>query len=150
MKKNKIFILSLFVLSILYFGAIFANFIAPYKYDAQYREYSFCKPSKIGFDFKEKKFYFYKYILENKALKTYKIDKKIKIDFFVKGYEYKFLFFKFKTHLFGSVDKNAKIFLFGCDKHGRDIFSRSIIASRIIPRETSKKMFSKKAPLFEL
>ena len=96
--KNKLILLTILFLGLLYIIAIGADFIAPYKYDEQHRDLTYQKPC-IG-----------------------------KIDFFVKGYEYKFLFIRTNFHLFGSRDN---VFLLGTDKHGRDIFSRLIIASRI-------------------
>jgi peptide/nickel transport system permease protein len=130
--KNKLITISYIILILLYFTAIFANFIALYKYDTQDREHSYQKPSKIRFDFEKKKFYFYPYKLVSKSLKTYEQDKtkKVYINFLTKGYEYKFLFLKTNIHLIGSENEN-RFYLFGTDKHGRCIFSRLVKASRI-------------------
>jgi len=105
MKPSVIF--SLFILSSLLVIAIFADFISPYRYDEQHREFPFQKP---GFS----------------------ATQKTQVHFFVRGYEYKFIFLKTNIHLFGTqTEDNSNFFLLGTDMHGRDIFSRLIIASRV-------------------
>ena len=54
------------------------------------------------------------------------------ISVFVRGDEYKFFgLFTAKMHLFGIKSDEARLFLFGTESLGRDIFSRVIHASRI-------------------
>ncbi len=57
--------------------------------------------------------------------------KRYHVRFFVKSWEYKFLWLiPSKVHLFG-VEEPAKLYLFGSDSYGRDIFSRILFGSRI-------------------
>ncbi|MCJ8324186.1 MAG: ABC transporter permease [Hyphomicrobiales bacterium] len=57
-------------------------------------------------------------------------DTRVPIEFFVRGEAYKFLgFIPADLHLFGTL--GTQIHLFGTDKLGRDIFSRTIYATRV-------------------
>lgn len=51
------------------------------------------------------------------------------LNFFTEGFEYR-LFLKHKIHLF-KPQADGKIFLFGTDQNGRDIFSRTLYGARI-------------------
>ncbi|MBQ7358909.1 MAG: ABC transporter permease [Lachnospiraceae bacterium] len=144
LRKHKLAQLSLFVLMILYVCALFADFLAPYgleEFDALYKNSA---PTKIHFEYEG----------ENVGPHIYKLQKSInredfsvtitedtseyyKIEFFVKGPEYKILgLIPCDIHLFGVGEGSnggtgAKLFLFGADSLGRDIFSRVLHGARI-------------------
>lgn len=135
-KKNKLAYLSFYILIVLYFLAIFADFIAPYPYDIQHRDTPYHPPTQIHFFDKNGNFslrpFVYEYKLVDPIFKRYKIDytKKHYIYFFVKGDKHYLLgFIPMYTHLFGV--KEGKIFLLGADHLGRDIFSRLLYGARI-------------------
>lgn len=135
-KTNKIAYFSLWIILFLYFLAIFADFIAPYPYDEQYRDYPLCPPTKIHFFDKNGRFHIRPFVYEaklvNPALNQYEIleDKICPIYFFVKGKKRKILgIFPSTRYLFGT--KEGKIFILGTDIHGRDIFSRILYGARI-------------------
>jgi peptide/nickel transport system permease protein len=135
-KKNKLAYLSLYLIGIFYFLAIFADFIAPYPYDIQHRDTPYHPPTQIHFFDEKGNFHLrpfvYKYELIDPISKSYKInyDVKYPIYFFTHGHTHYLLgFIKTDIHLFGV--KEGKIFLLGADNLGRDIFSRMIYASRI-------------------
>ncbi len=56
----------------------------------------------------------------------------IDLGFFVKGAPYKLWgLIPWDRHLFGPVDPDKKVFFFGADRLGRDVFSRTIHATRV-------------------
>lgn len=137
-KRNRLAVLCVFVLGLLYFSAIFADFLSPYRYDNEDRNYSYCPPMKIHF------------IDENGRLsrpyvdgmvltfdefhkRIYVEDKNQKyfIQLFPKGDAYKFLgFIPWDRHFFG-VEKQGRLHIWGADSRGRDLFSRLLWGSRI-------------------
>ena len=136
-KKNKLAYMSLYILVILYFLAVFADFISPYPYDIQHRDTPYHPPTQIHFFDKQGNFHLrpfvYKYELIDPVFKVYKINenKIYPIQFFTEGEKhYLFGIIPTNTHLFG-VKKDGKIFLLGADHLGRDIFSRLLYGSRV-------------------
>lgn len=135
-RKNKLAFLSLNILFVLYFLAIFADFIAPYPYDIQHRDAPYHPPTQIHFFDEKGNFHLRPFVYGYKMIdpinKYYEVDysKKYPIYFFTAG-ESHYLFGIFKTdkHLFGV--KDGKIFLLGSDNLGRDIFSRMLYGARI-------------------
>ncbi len=138
LKKNKLAFISFFVLVALYLGAIFADFISPYFYDDEDRNYSYSPPTKIHFVSKDGSLVSpYVYGLTSnfdeykKRIFTEDDSRAYAIKFFVKGYEYELLgLFKSDIHLFG-VNERSRIYLWGADSRGRDLFTRIIHGSRI-------------------
>ncbi len=135
-RKNRFAHLSFYILVILYFLAIFADFIAPYPYDKQHRDTPFHPPTQIHFFDEKGNFHLrpfvYEYKLIDPVFKVYKInkEKKYPIYFFIKSEKhYLFGFIPTDIHLFGV--KEGKIFLLGSDNLGRDIFSRLLYGGRV-------------------
>ena len=135
-KKNKFAFTSLYILGILYFLTIFADFIAPYPFDLQHRDTPYHPPTQIHFIDEKGKFhlrpFIYHYKLVDPIFKKYEIDynKKYPIFFFVEGEKHYILgFIPTNLHLFGV--KEGKIFLLGADHLGRDIFSRLLYGGRV-------------------
>ncbi len=146
LQKHKLAKFSLVVLAILYIGALFADFFAPYGLEEFSSLYKDTKPTRVywtdengdlsrPYVYKLKKF-------NNRETWTVEIkedtSRKYYIDFFVEGVEYKlFGFIPCNTHLYGLVDENgnvdrsARINIFGADSTGACIYSRILFGGRV-------------------
>ncbi|MBF0483626.1 MAG: ABC transporter permease [Candidatus Omnitrophica bacterium] len=130
-------VVCLFILLSFYAGALFADFISPYAYDNEDRNLSYAPATKIHFISKGMPAWPYIYpvsfTFDQVHKRVYVEDKTqaMPLKFFHSGDEYKFLgLFKTKLHLFG-VKEPARIYLFGGDSRGRDMFSRILFGGRI-------------------
>ena len=137
--KDKRGVFAILILGGLYFIAIFADFISPYHYAHEERLFSYAPPTRLHFVDEDGNFhivpfvYAYKWKLDKYKRRIYYEDKSqiYKLKLFAPGDEYKFLgLFKTSIHLFG-VDEPAKIYLFGADSRGRDLFTRILYGARI-------------------
>ncbi|MBR5583002.1 MAG: ABC transporter permease [Lachnospiraceae bacterium] len=144
LKKHKLARVSMLILGILYFGALFGNFLAPYgleEFDSLYRNSG---STKIRFVHEGEFVGPFVYKLEKTIDRTNfsvniteNTSEYYPIEFFVHGTEYKFLgLFKTDLHLFGAGTGSnggtgAKVMLFGADSLGRDLFSRVLYGSQV-------------------
>lgn len=136
--KNRVAVLCLTVLILFYASAIFADFLSPYTYDNEGRDYSYCQPMKIRFLDEDKKIrrpfvYGVKISFDEYHKRVYELDKTAiyPLKFLIDGDEHKILGFVSSTkHLFG-VDAPGRIHIWGADSRGRDLFSRILYGARI-------------------
>ena len=144
LKRHKLARVSMLILGILYFGALFGQFLAPYgleEFDGLYRNSA---PTKIYWIHEGEYVGPYVCKLQKTIDKTdfsvtitEDITEYYPIELFVHGSEYKFLgLFKTDIHLFGVGEGSkggtgAKLMLFGADSLGRDLFSRVLYGSQV-------------------
>lgn len=128
--KDKFAKIALFILAIIYFALIFANFIAPYSKDYSNRSLAYALPSQIFTIDENGKLsrpytYNYKRSFDETNFNIYQLDRSQKyyLKFFSKGQDNKF-------HLV-TVDNGGHLFLLGTDINGRDVFSRILFGGRI-------------------
>lgn len=137
-RKHKLAIISLFIVLLYYFVALFADFFAPHPsayYDA---EYVYAPPQEINL-IQNGQFapYVYGYKFERDPVsfkKTWAIDTEtiIPVGLFVRGEPYQILgLIPSDIHLIGPVNPGEPFFWMGSDKSGRDIFSRLLFSARI-------------------
>ncbi len=136
--SDKISLIALIILIALYLLIFFADFIAVHNKDFSIRELSYAPPNNVYFITPEGKFsrpYTYNWIRKfnpatSKITFTQDRTQKYYLNFFTKGFEYKFFGIKMNRHLIG-LDKGGELFLLGADINGRDNFSRLLYGGKI-------------------
>lgn len=139
-KKHKTAIVGLWILIILYFIALFCDYLSPYDPNERFVSYMQAPPMKIHFIDEDGKLslkpfvYEYKMEIDSESYKrtyTENKDTKYYITLFTRGSTHKILgILKTDFRLFG-VEEPGVIFLFGTDDLGRDMFSRVLHGTRI-------------------
>ncbi len=141
-KRHRLGVLGSLLILLLAFVTIFADFIGPYRADQFHPQLGFAPPTPIHL-FHEGRFvgpFVYgtlrrfdpetgEPIFQEERSRIYPIR------FFVRGDPYRFLgLFPTEIHLFGTgepPDSPGQIFLFGADRFGRDLFTRTLMGGRV-------------------
>jgi peptide/nickel transport system permease protein len=139
-RRHKLALLGSGILIVMYILAIFAPFFAPYGPNQKFNDYLYTPPTGIHFVDAQGRFSIRPFVygmtkeMDMNTLETiYRPDttQKYYLRFFSRGYEYSFFgLFNTDIHLF-TVNNPGRIFLFGTDGLGQDMFSRTIYAGRI-------------------
>jgi peptide/nickel transport system permease protein len=138
-QKHRLAMIGLCFIGALYLAAMFCEFWAPYDKDTRHYESIYAPPSKIRI-FDEQGHIHRPFVQETAMefdVETQKMSyvenpqERYPIRFFVRGEPYWFLgLWQGNLHLFG-VDAPGKVYLFGTDRMGRDMFSRCLYGCRI-------------------
>ena len=140
-RKHKLALVSAVLLVLLYLSAIFADFVGTYSAQRRFEGQQQQPPSTIYWMHQGSFYGPHVYPTKRKAdPKTFKFifvpdeTNPVRIQLFARGERYKILgLAESDVHLFGTGNEKGAppIFLFGTDRLGRDIFSRSFHAARI-------------------
>jgi len=119
-----------FALLIMYLCALFAQFLSPYAPEAQNLDKAFSPPTKIIFQ--NGNLYAMQSEKADASAIEYTQTKSARIEFFARNNEYNLWgIFPTNLHLFGTSDKDARVFLLGTDSTGRCVFTRLLYGARI-------------------
>ena len=140
-RRHKLALMAIVVLGALYFVSIFAEFFTPYPALHRFKEFGEAPPTRIRFFSPTRglspPFVFATVRELDKATFKYQYipqrDQEHVIRFFVRSEEPFTLlgFIPWNVRLFGVEDTSVPLFLFGSDRLGRDVFSRTFYAGRI-------------------
>ena len=123
-RRNRMAMVCLWGLAVLYLMAIFADFVSPYSYKDEERNFSYCPPTAVEFldhGHVVRPFVYHRTLtFDAMHRRVYVMDKTKK---------YPLHFFK-AGRLFG-VDAPGRLYLWGADARGRDLFSRIWYGARI-------------------
>ena len=136
-RKNRAATFCVVVLTLLYGSAFFADFLSPYSYKDEERQYSYAPPTPVlffdkgrlvrpyvrGMELTFNEYYQRVYVTDG--------DQKYPLQFFYKGDAYRLLgLIPCRYHLFG-VEAPGRVYLLGADARGRDLFSRLLYGGRV-------------------
>jgi peptide/nickel transport system permease protein len=137
LRRNGTAMFGLYTLVLLYAAAILAGFVAPYRYDNSVTDFSFAPPmlTRIHFFDQQGRLsrpFVYGILPVDPLAKSYGEDaQKYPIRLFVRGDSYHILWVvRSSVHLFG-VDEPGRLYLFGADRTGYDIFSRILYGAQV-------------------
>lgn len=139
-RRHRLAMISLILLVILYVLALLPNFFSPYSASRRFDQYQQGPPVRVHLfsenGFEGPFYYGLERTLDQDTFKyefTENTEEIYPIRFFVRGEPYKLLgLFETNVHFFGTTSEEAPpLLLFGADRLGRDIFTRTLIGARI-------------------
>ncbi len=113
------------ILIFLFVSACLAGWLAPYSPREEVRSNSFHPPSKIHFRDLNGQFYFKPFVYQTQARYDENLRRVYDEDFSQKH------FLKFGGRKLVRVEQPARLYFFGTDSRGRDLFSRTLYGARI-------------------
>lgn len=141
-RQHKLALISGVIIALIYLAAIFAEFLAPVSSQTYDPRFTYAPPQQLKFFGTDEAGVFhplyvngYTVVVDPIALnRSYQTDPAIiiPVGLFVPGEPYKFWgLFDADRHLIGPVDRTQPFYLFGADRLGRDVFSRTIHGTRV-------------------
>ena len=140
LKKHKLAMVGLLILVTVYGMAVFSNPLGTYAVHKRHMDFIYSPPQRIRFIDADGQFHFRPFVyawnhsrhpVTRELRYTEDTGRRFDIRFFVQGGQYRFWgLIPTRLHLFG-VDEPGYMFLFGTDKLGRDLYSRTLQAARI-------------------
>jgi peptide/nickel transport system permease protein len=141
-RRNRVALFSGAVVLLIYLVAIFAEFLAPFAPDFYQGRYAYAQPQALHlFRSDEQGFRFapfvngYKSEIDPASFKrTFVVDPEsvVPVAFFGKGEPYRLLgLVPMDVHLVTPVNRRDPMYLFGADRLGRDVLSRTIHGTRV-------------------
>ena len=141
-KQNRMALVGAVMLLLLYLGALFSGFIAPYGPDHRFHTRDYVPPRGMhffgpeGFSFRPFVYGIAKDVDDETGRVYYSDDRTVTypVRFFVRGDDHRLGPIRGNLHLFGidaGPDGEDGVFLFGTDAQGRDVFSRFFYGARI-------------------
>lgn len=141
-RRHRLAMVGAVVTLLIYFVAIFADFIAPTSVESTKTQYTYAPPQGLHFILRDEdgwRFqpHVYDYTVELDPVafrRTFVTDpeKIIPVGLFVRGTSYSFFgLFRTDIHLIGPLDASKPFYLLGADRLGRDVLSRTIHGARI-------------------
>lgn len=143
-RRHKLALFGSAVVGLFYLTALFANFFSTMSPHQRHAEFVNMPPQRIHFFDTNGGFHLRPFVYQNTQklnldtlTREYTADTSVgyPLGLFVKGAPYQLLgLIPAERHLFGVIapeEADAKVFFFGTDAFGRDIFSRNVHASRI-------------------
>lgn len=122
------------MLGFIFCGAVFAPFLAPYDPADQARDLFYAPPTLFHFFDNRGTFSIRPFIHDYERVSDRPLyqdtEKRLYLEFWVKGCEFRFLGRVWDRHLFGLKDDTKRIFLLGSDALGRDQLSRVLFGMR--------------------
>jgi len=123
-RRNRMAMFCLWSLAVLYGMAIFADFICPYSYQDEDRNYSYCPPTAV--EFRDHGHWVSPFVYQ-RDLDFDAVHRRVYVTDLAKKYPLHFL----KNGRLFTVDAPGRCYIWGADARGRDLFSRIWYGARI-------------------
>ncbi|WP_253913125.1 ABC transporter permease [Pseudoruegeria sp. HB172150] len=141
-RKHKLAVVGGIVVGMIYFVALFAEFLAPWLPNEHATRYTYAPPQSVNFFLSDGDGWTFrphvngfKVEIDKVALRrNFVVDEEqvIPIGLFVKGKPYELWgLIPMERHLFGPLDPEEPMYILGADRLGRDVLTRIIYGTRI-------------------